>query len=237
MIPSSSSSSSSSSSLFQIYCQLPDTLQLKFPGSTTKVFSALSFVNLSSISAGSPQCYTSFDYVDKLLMTTLTPICIEIVVCICFLAHIAYKSRAGWHPGDFGAIVSTYVSFFLVVSYLVLPSVSTTIFGSFNCVSVDPEHLVPGLPKYLRLDYSISCDSPRWVFLPSLLFSFLGFSFPMCYFFSFLPLCPFRCIRLTSHTHVSTSRLLTRLNPYLYLFATSISFPSLFLSLYSPTNQ
>ena len=103
------------SSLSQIYCQLPDTLQLKFPGSTTKVFSALSFVNLSSISAGSPQCYTSFDYVDKLLMTTLTPICIEIVVCICFLAHVAYKSRAGWHPGDFGAIVSTYVSFFIVV--------------------------------------------------------------------------------------------------------------------------
>ena len=76
---------------FQIYCQLPDTLQLKFPGSSTKVFSALSFVNLSSITTGSPQCYSSFDYVDKLLMTTLTPICIEIVVILSFLAHVAYK--------------------------------------------------------------------------------------------------------------------------------------------------
>ena len=195
-------------------------------------------------------------------MTTLTPICIEIVVCICFLAHIAYKSRAGWHPGDFGAIVSTYVSFFLVVrsvnqlvnksisqlalsadpllhlllhlfnthscihshhppppplfssllllllllffsslllsspplllppspplSYLVLPSVSTTIFGSFNCVSVDPEHLVPGLPKYLRLDYSISCDSPRWVFPPSLLRPWFFFPIVLRFFIPFI---------------------------------------------------
>ena len=43
-------------------------------------------------------------------------------------------------------------------------SVSTTIFGSFNCTSIDPEKLLPGTPTYLRNDYSISCDSPRYRF-------------------------------------------------------------------------
>ena len=95
------------------------------------------------------------------------------------------------------------------LSYLVLPSVSTTIFGSFNCVSVDPEHLVPGLPKYLRLDYSISCDSPRWVFPPcpslvSLPLCILAFL--RCYLFINKPC---TCINL-----ISISRPFSRLNPY-----------------------
>jgi hypothetical protein len=42
--------------------------------------------------------------------------------------------------------------------------VSTTIFGAFSCTSVDPEGLLPGTPTYLRNDYSISCDSPRYHF-------------------------------------------------------------------------
>ena len=73
--------------------------------------------------AGSPQCYARFDYVDRLLMTTLTPIAIEAVLGICFVLHIVWQRRKGWREdgSDFHAIVSTYVAFFLVVTYLVLP--------------------------------------------------------------------------------------------------------------------
>ena len=72
---------------------------------------------------GSPQCYTRFDYVDRLLMTTLTPLAIEALLGVCFVLHVAWRRRKGWRAdeSDFHAIVSTYVAFFLVVTYLILP--------------------------------------------------------------------------------------------------------------------
>ncbi len=72
---------------------------------------------------GSPQCYSSYDYVDRLLMTTLTPIAIEALLGVCFVLHVARYRRKGWRAdgSDFHAIASTYVAFFLIVTYLVLP--------------------------------------------------------------------------------------------------------------------
>ena len=43
-------------------------------------------------------------------------------------------------------------------------SVSTTIFGTFNCVNIDPSGQIPGTPKYMSNDYSIACNSPRYRF-------------------------------------------------------------------------
>ena len=44
------------------------------------------------------------------------------------------------------------------------PSVSATIFGTFNCVNVDPSGQLPGTPKYMSNDYSIACNSSRYTF-------------------------------------------------------------------------
>ena len=43
-------------------------------------------------------------------------------------------------------------------------SVTTTIFGTFNCVNIDPSGQVPGTPKYMSNDYSIACNSSRYTF-------------------------------------------------------------------------
>ena len=79
--------------------------------------------SLTLFCSGSPQCYVRFDYVDRLLLTTLAPLAIEVLLGLCFVLHIAWQRRRGWREdeSDFHAIVSTYVSFFLVVTYLILP--------------------------------------------------------------------------------------------------------------------
>jgi hypothetical protein len=61
-------------------------------------------------------------------------------------------------------IITRYLILLFFLTYLVLPSTSTTIFGAITCRSIDPENLVPGTPKYLRNDLSISCSSSRYHF-------------------------------------------------------------------------
>jgi len=46
--------------------------------------------------------------------------------------------------------------------YTVLPSTATCIFNVLNCRNIDPENLVPGLPRYLKVDYAVSCAEPRY---------------------------------------------------------------------------
>jgi hypothetical protein len=60
-------------------------------------------------------------------------------------------------------IIARYVTLFFLLTYLVLPSVSTTIFGAFTCQSIDPGNVIPGTPTYLRNDLSISCSSSRYL--------------------------------------------------------------------------
>jgi hypothetical protein len=67
------------------------------------------------------------------------------------------QKRADWRR-----IVSPYVSTALFISYLVLPGVSTVVFGAFGCVNIDPEGLLSTRAYYLKRDYSISCDSDRY---------------------------------------------------------------------------
>lgn len=67
-------------------------------------------------------------------------------------------------PGDalrkFNQIRSQYVSYFFLLTYLVLPSVTTTIFQMFICTDVDPNNEDPGQNDlFLTADMSISCTS------------------------------------------------------------------------------
>ena len=57
-----------------------------------------------------------------------------------------------------------YLSLVVYLSYLVLPSVTTTIFSAFPFIDMNPSK-VTGLPvpdKYLAADFSIVYDSPRY---------------------------------------------------------------------------
>lgn len=59
-----------------------------------------------------------------------------------------------------------YLTMFLYLTYLILPSVSTTIFQAYSCIDVNPDN-IEGLSEgnsYLVADYSIACPSERYSF-------------------------------------------------------------------------
>ena len=122
------------------------------------------FVNLLGV-PGSPQCYTSrYDYVDRLMLATISPIVICAILPLIFRIHyISTKCRDDeW----FSLIVSQYVAMFLVITYTVLPSVCTTIFAMFSpCVNIDPEGFSSTTYSlYLPKDMSIACNSSRYFY-------------------------------------------------------------------------
>ena len=111
---------------------------------------------------------------DKLLTVTIAPIAIFALLGIVFGFHLLHtittlakenpsKTRDELLQEAKNKLTPRYVGLFLVITYLVLPSVSTIIFGTFNLVNVDPQNLAPGTPLYLRNDYSITNNSKRFL--------------------------------------------------------------------------
>ena len=119
-------------------------------------------MNFSALTLGSPQCYARYDYVDQLIVQTLAPLCVVALLLISFIVHlVAIRDKDAIQRSQ---IITRYLTLFFFVTYLVLPSVTITIFGSFSCRSIDPENVMPGTPQYLRNDLSISCSSPRYYY-------------------------------------------------------------------------
>ena len=81
---------------------------------------------------------------------------------LCFFIHF-WRIRKQTYMKK-SKVIGKYCSFFFTLTYLVLPAVTTKIFGAISCQSIDPEGIVPNTPKYLRRDLSISCSSSRYIF-------------------------------------------------------------------------
>ena len=62
--------------------------------------------------------------------------------------HIQITPKQKFHD-----VIGHYTSCILLLTYLVLPTVSTFIFGAFGCINIDPSGVMPGTPMYLRHDY------------------------------------------------------------------------------------
>ena len=128
---------------------------MKFPEDITKIFKAFDVFN-NLLILGSPQCYTRFDYVDRLITVTITPLVLILLLIFAFALHSLYRR------GKIASFIGIYVNLGLLLLYVVLPPVTTTIFGMFVCVDIDPSYIIPSTPKYMNRDYSISCDSKRY---------------------------------------------------------------------------
>jgi hypothetical protein len=128
---------------------------------------SLSFVSFSGLNFGSPQCYASrrLDYIDNMMMQTLTPIAVIAILLLCFALHVMKLVRSHTSHDAIEGIVGRYATFFFLITYLVLPTVTVTIAGSVYCIDVDPDRQVSSKPlTYLNKDLSISCDSSRYQF-------------------------------------------------------------------------
>lgn len=86
-----------------------------------------------------------------------TPIIVALLLGITAVTHVVLSA-----PNYRRDIYKRYMSCFFILTYLVLPSVSTSAFGAFTCTNIDPSGVVPNTPMYLYRDYSIACDSKRY---------------------------------------------------------------------------
>jgi hypothetical protein len=142
-------------------------LSIQFPVNISQLFDIVSWVNFSALSLGSPQCYTRFDYVDRMLVQTITPVIVLAIAGVSYGVHFgAFMCSPSTQSEPFPhRVTRRYVVFVLFLTYLVLPGVSTTIFRMLQpCVSVDPDKLFPDLATFHRSDYSIPCNSARYQF-------------------------------------------------------------------------
>jgi uncharacterized membrane protein len=156
---------------FQVVSSVPASLDVSMPSSFTKFVDSLNFLNLSLVAAFPVSCSSRFTFIDQLVLTTLVPLAIVLMLMLFFFVEYAYhrriiqknrSRRAGEKAAKFTEVKTRYLNYVFYLSYLVMPSVSTTIFATFICTSIDPDGETGGSDgdeRYLAADMSISCSS------------------------------------------------------------------------------
>jgi len=95
--------------------------------------------------------YTGSDYVDQLMLVTITPIVLTILwwilykMCKYTIELFGTRTRALSH-----SLKVNFIFVFLMFTYLILPGVSTLIAGAIPCTNVDPDRTTKTPELYLR---------------------------------------------------------------------------------------
>ena len=146
--------------IYQIQDALPWTIPtVSFPKAFEALVAWTSFLEFNVVQILPMSCLRPFNFFDKLFAMTVLPILLALLifaigaaVAVCASAKHAREVRTqtfGW---------------FLLLTFLVFPSVSATVLRFYNCVSFD-EGLADGSTetlKVLEADYDISCKSPSY---------------------------------------------------------------------------
>jgi hypothetical protein len=126
-----------------------------FPPLFEKLLGALGIFNLDVVPALGLQCwFASFDYVNKLVTVTLVPVAISGVLGLQMI--LAYMSSDATARAKKVKLAS-YL--FLMLTFLVLVSTSTTLFHFLKCQEFDE---VDPPQSYLSKDLSIDCNGDRY---------------------------------------------------------------------------
>lgn len=120
--------------MYQCIVAMPFVLDMHFPESFSRVLAPLNIVNLDIVGLVYGACDNSdIDYIDKLVTRTLYPM---VVVMVLFLAREVHtrllRRRAHISEDAINSIRDFYFFLFLVFSYMILPSISAFIFGTFR---------------------------------------------------------------------------------------------------------
>lgn len=161
---------------FQITSNIPVVLRITLPALFMRYLRALEVLNLSFSSLFPFACSIQLDYLQLMMITTLVPIALTLLLLVAYLgesalinyfAHVQRmrdKYAAGIAVADSHdinrRILNRYLNAWFYLTYLVLPSITTTLFRVFNCTDIDPydEHTHEDT-LYLTADMSISCQS------------------------------------------------------------------------------
>jgi hypothetical protein len=151
-------------STYQILSSVPSTFATAMPDAYNQMMEVLGVSNLNFAGLFPFSCSVSYDFMDQLFFATIVPI---IFSCLLFLSClIQYRGVArSWTQYTSKSVsrekvVDKYLTYFLYFTYLVFPSVSTTIFQTFLCTDIDPSHSYTSSGDfYLTSDMTISCSS------------------------------------------------------------------------------
>ena len=141
-----------------------------------KVFAVFNMNLASALPLG---CSASFDFMATLLFTTLAPIGVSLVLLLLFSVQVRSarrrydkkkkknalslseeKRNEQDYRHEHERLKDKYLNYFFYMTYLVLTSVTTTIFATFICTNVDPDSEdSASSDSFLTADMSISCTS------------------------------------------------------------------------------
>ena len=121
--------------------------------------SLFSFIELDIFTVAKMDCVVSGGFLSKLLFSTTLPMFITLVLMIgWFVSRIKF----GNDSRQFKIIENTLINLFIILTYVLFPSLCATIFSSFVCEDFDDGS------SYLRADYSVDCDSSDYTSIYSL---------------------------------------------------------------------
>jgi hypothetical protein len=113
------------------------------PSAFTGFVSGISVVNLNLAKALPIGCIRPYTFIDQLVATTLFPILLTGLIYALFLLEnlcvTRYIHSTETRKHKLNLIFNKYLNYFFYLTYLVLPSVTTTIFQIFICTNVDPD--------------------------------------------------------------------------------------------------
>jgi hypothetical protein len=133
-------------SFMQVVNQIKSVYSIPFPDNLAKFFNSLNFINLDVLTLAGLGCVSTFNFYNKLLVMTLTPLALTGVL------------RCAFNSTDDAKKKGKYVGWFLKMSFFVFPGVSTVVLQTFPCYSFDDER---GQTHFLKADLSIDCSDPN----------------------------------------------------------------------------
>ena len=156
-------------STYQVISSTANVVDVKMPGSFSRLMGSMNFVNLSIGTILPISCTETYTFFDALYFATLLPLAAAAVLICAFVREYSNvrktiqnnrNRRRGDKAKAFNEIKTKYLSFFFYLTYLVLPSTTTNIFQTFLCTNMDPDGETPGGQNlYLTADMRISCTS------------------------------------------------------------------------------
>jgi hypothetical protein len=153
---------------FQIILVCQSAFQINLPSSYTNFTNVFQFFNFSIPSILPLSCMFRHDFISTLMLVTLMPFFITGFLIIAFVLNFALqkayvKTKFALHQLRVRLQYRCF-SLWLLMTYLILPSITTTIFQIFLCENVDPASEDSSDNLYLIADYSIKCKGGHYYF-------------------------------------------------------------------------
>lgn len=157
----------------QIVSQCVAVTGVRLPSQYETFLAWASFTSFDLNMLPALDCLVSTNFYDRLLFVTLVPLCGVFYLCLTYSVVVLKQRRVkavssfALRSGDnFGGArleqaKSKHFRAFLILTFLVYSSVSATLFQTFACDDVlFPSDGVTNY-TYLRVDYSIMCNTPQ----------------------------------------------------------------------------